>query len=99
MVTKMKYIVTPFHFVSLWFLYEMVIEFRINAKLGDKAELGFLFPFIYLALFLGTLLLDFVIQYIISMGIKADWKMLYLTQILIILLIGVFMMDTVHYAE
>lgn len=99
MTAKIKYRLTPFHFVSLWFLYEMVVEFVINAKLGDKAELGALFPFIYLGLFLGTLLLDFVIQFIVSAGLKGDWKMLYVMQILIIILIGVLMMKTVHYAD
>lgn len=95
----MKYRITPFHFLSLWFLFEAVIEFRINAKLGDKADLGFLFPFMYLGLFLGTLLIDFLIQFIISSGLKGGWKMLYMIQILIIVLVGVFMMDTIHYAE
>ena len=69
----------------------MVIGFRLNAKLGDKAELGALHPFIDLGLFLGILLLDFVIQLIISPAIKGDWKMLYLIQFLIIVLFGVFM--------
>jgi hypothetical protein len=99
MTAKTKYRLTPFHFVSLWFLYETIVEFGINAKLGDTAELGALFPFIYLGLFLGTLLLDFVIQLIISAGFKGDWKVLYLIQILIIVLIGVLMMQTVHYAD
>lgn len=99
MTTKMKYRLTPFHFVSLWFLYQTVVEFRINAKLGDSAELGALFPFFYLGLFFGTLLLDWVIQWIISAGIKGDWKMLYLIQVLIIVLIGVLMMQTIHYAD
>ena len=95
---KMKYRLTPFHFVSCWFLYEMVIGFRLNAKLGDKAELGALYPFFDLGLFLGILLLDFVIQLIISAGIKGDWKMLYLIQFLTIVLFGVFMLQTVHFA-
>ena len=97
MTVKMKYRLTPFHFVSCWFLYEMVIGFRINARLGDKAELGALGPFIDFGLFLGILLLDFLIQLIISAGIKSDWKILYLIQILIIVLFGVLMMQTVHF--
>ncbi len=99
MITKMKYRVTPFHFVSLWFLYEMVIDVKINARLGDKAELGGLFPFIDFGLFLGSLLIDFVIQFIFSAGNKDDWKILYLTQILIIVIIGIFMFPTVHHAN
>ena|SRR5689334_8777296 len=99
MVAKMKYRLTPFHFVSLWFLYETIVEFRINAKLGDSAELGALVPFFYLGLFLGTLLLDWVIQRIISTVIKGDWKLLYVTQVSIIVLIGMLMMQTVHHAD
>lgn len=99
MTTKMKYRPTPFHFLSLWFLYEMIIGVRLNAKLGDKAELGAILPFIYLGLFLGTLLCDFVIQFIISVGIKRDWKILYLTQILVIVIVAIFIFPTVHRAQ
>ena len=95
----MKYRLTPFHLVSLWFLYEVVIGFILNARLGDKAELGALLPFIYLGLFLGTILCDFVIQFIISKGIKGSWKMLYLTQILIIVMVAIFMFPTIHRAD
>ena len=77
MINKMKYRLTPFHFVSLWFLNEMVIDSKINARLGDKAELGALFPFIDFGLFLGILLIDFVIQFIFSACIKGDWKILF----------------------
>lgn len=94
----MKYRLTPIHFVSLWFLYQMVIDIKINAKLGDRAELGFMLPFIDFALFLGTVLIDLVIQFIISAGFKGDWKMLYLTQILIIILVAIFLFPTVHHA-
>jgi hypothetical protein len=92
-MAKIKYRLTPFHFISLWFLYKVIVGFTVLAKVGDRAELGALLPFMYLGLFLGTLLLDVVMQFII----KGDWKMLYLIQILIIVLIGVRMLKTVHY--
>ena len=95
----MKYRPTPFHIASLWFLYETVIGFRLNARLGDKAELGALLPFIYLGLFLGTLLCDLVIQFIISTWTKGNWKMIYLTQILIIAIVAYFLFPTIHRAD
>ena len=88
MTGKMKYRLTPFHVVALWFLYEVVIEFMINIRLGDKAELGALFPYIYLGLFFGTLLLDLIVQFINTSLLKWDWKMLCLIQILIIVIIA-----------
>jgi hypothetical protein len=99
MTTKIKYRLTPFHLVSLWFLYQVVFGFILNAGLGNKAELGALMPFIYLGFFLGTLLCDFVIQFIISRAIKGTWKMLYLIQILIIFMIAIFMFSTIHRAD
>ena len=69
---------------------------RLNAELGDKEELGVMLPFIYLTLVFLTLLADFVIQFIISVS-GNGWKVLWLTQILIIVIIGVFKMQTVHY--
>ena len=61
----------------------MVVGFRLNARRGDKAELGAIEPFIYLAFFLVTLLADLVIQSIISTSSKQVWKMVWLIQILI----------------
>lgn len=95
----MRYRPTPFHFVSLWFLYQMVIDIKINVRLGDQAELGGLFPFLDVGIFLVVLFIDFVFQFIYSVGIKGDWKMLYLTQILIIFLIAIFLLPTVHHAS
>jgi len=95
----MKYRPSPFHLVSIWFLYDVVNGFRLNAKLGDKAELGALLPFIYLGFFLATLLLDLVIQFIISAKIKGDWKMIYLTQIIIIVIIAIIKFPTVYNAD
>ncbi|NBP67372.1 MAG: hypothetical protein EBU52_01375 [Cytophagia bacterium] len=99
MTTKMKYRLTPFHLVSLYFLYEVVAGFILNARLGDKAELGALLPFIYLVFFLGTILCDLLIQLIIAKSLKGSWKMLYLTQILILAMVGIFMFPTIHYAD
>lgn len=94
----MKYRLTPFHLVSLIFLFQGIRDSIIVAKAGDKAELGALLPFIYFSLFLGTLLFDLLIQFIISISIKSNArKILYLTQILIIALIGISMFPTVHH--
>lgn len=99
MIGKLKYNISPFHFLSLWFLYEMIIGFSVNARLGDKAGLGAIEPFIYLAFFLATLFADFVIQFVVSIGFKPGWKMVWLMQILIIVLVLLFTTETVHYAN
>ena len=77
----------------------MVIDIKINLRLGDTAELGGLFPFLDFGIFLVVILIDFVFQFIYSVGIKGDWKMLCLTQILIIVLIAIFLFPTVHHAD
>jgi hypothetical protein len=54
----------------------MVIDIKINSRLGDKAELGGIFPFLDFGVFMVVLLIDFVFQFVYSVGIKGDWKML-----------------------
>lgn len=94
---KWKYRLTPLHLVALYFLYETIRYSRIVIKDGDKVELGALFPFIYFSLFLLTLASDLLIQFIVTGYSRAGWKILYLIQMLLILLIAIYLNETVHY--
>lgn len=93
---KLKYRLTPFHFASLGFLYVMVKEIEINSRLGDRAELGALLPFIYFFMFLATLVIDLVIQFVFS---SVTWKWLYIAEVLVIVLIVIYFMPTIHHTD
>jgi hypothetical protein len=92
----MRYRLTPFHLASLYFLYETVYCSIIWARDGDKVELGALFPFIYFGLLIMTLLVDLLVQFTITGFSKASWKVLYLVETLLIVLILIYVNKTVH---
>jgi len=83
--------------VSFYFLYETIRYLGIVIRDGDAVELGALLPFVYFGLFLLTLGTDFLIQYLTTAYSKAGWKILYLIQVLLILLIAIYMKETIYY--
>lgn len=95
--TKMNYRPTPFNLASIYFLYETVRLSVITVKLGDRADLGSLFIFYYLGIFLAIIFIDYLIQLAFFTG-KWSWKSLYLTQILILVFVAIIIFPTIHLA-
>ena len=78
------------------FLYETVKYFTIVIRDGDKVELGALFSHYLFRTFSVTLGADLRIQYITAAYSRAGWKILYLIQVLLTLLIAIYMNETIQ---
>ncbi len=84
----MKYRLTPFHIGSLYFLFETIISVIDLIKLGSKSDLGSLFVFYYLGIFLAIIVIDFLMQ-VMFFQLKGSLKLLYLTQIILLICVYV----------
>ncbi len=91
----MKYRLTPFNLASLYFFYETVHLIVITIKLGDRADLGWLFLFYYFGIFLAIIFIDYLIQLAFFTG-KGSWKSLYLTQMLLLVIVAIIVFPTIH---
>lgn len=82
---RFKYRFTPFHLVALFFLgygiYTLYSDLKIDYELG----LGGLLPYVLISFSLGTLLVDVIIQLVISYAIKTHThQTIYLTEFIIV---------------
>lgn len=91
----MKYRPTPFNLASLYFLFETVRLVVTTIKLGDRADLGSLFFLYYLGTFLAIVFIDFLVQLAFFTG-KGSWKILYLTQILVLGIVAIIIVPTIQ---
>jgi hypothetical protein len=98
----MKYRLTPFHFLTLYFLGAGIYDLYVLSKLKHDTELGELIPFFYFGFSLVTLFIDLIIQVTFRLTIKDNPKrIIYIVEssLIIIGLLWVWLefFPTVHY--
>ena len=96
----MKYTVTPFHLLTLYFFGAGVYDFYILSKVKFDTELGELIPYLYFVFGFIVLFFDLAVQVVLGLTFKNPKKIIYIIEASLLALGGMWVwtkfFPTVH---